>query len=157
MVLVYFTSVEAPANIRLNLGDGPDSTDHTTEIACNSRCQIGAAPHRDSPAKAKATVVEKAPEPSTKASEKTRQSAYEKLALTKLNIEEPAPKETTPTPKPEREPEKEPEHRVKAGAANVSVLPSPARKAPTPSEKLRRGKFLSRRSPSPARPRTSRS
>jgi len=89
MVPVYFTSVEAPANIRLNLGGGPDSSGHTTDTACRSRRQIGAAPHRDSPAKAKATLVEKAPEPSTKASEKTRQSAYEKLALTKLNIEEP--------------------------------------------------------------------
>jgi sortase A len=79
------------------------------------------------PAKGTNPTLEKAPKPSTKASKETRQSAYEKLALNKLDIEEPAP-----TPQPEREPQKEPEHRVKAGAANVSVLPGPARKAPTP-------------------------
>ena len=83
-------------------------------------------------AQATEPTVEKAPTPSTKASKETRQSAYEKLALNKLDIKEPVPKEPAPTPEPEREPQKEPEHRVKAGAANVSVLPGPARKAPTP-------------------------
>jgi sortase A len=97
------------------------------------------------PAQATDPAVEKAPGPSTKASKVTRQSAYEKLALNKLNIEESVPKEPAPTPKPEREPQKEPEHRVKAGAANVSVLPGPARKAPMP-------KAPARKAPAPKAP-----
>src|SRR3954453_107186 len=82
-------------------------------------------PTEADPAQATEPAVEKAPKPSTKASKETRQSAYEKLALNKLDIKEPVPKEPAPTPEPEREPQKEPEHRVKAGAANVSVLPGP--------------------------------
>lgn len=97
------------------------------------------------PAQATNPAVEKAPEPSTKASKETRQSAYEKLALNKLDIEEPAPKEPAPTPQPERVPQKEPEHRVKAGAANVSVLPGPAPKAPAP-------KAPARKAPAPKAP-----
>jgi hypothetical protein len=84
------------------------------------------------PAQATEPAVEAAPKPSTKASKETRQSAYKKLALNKLDIKEPVPKEPAPTPEPEPEPQKEPEHHVKAGAVSVSVLPGPAPKAPTP-------------------------
>ncbi len=84
-----------------------------------------------------APAVEEAPEPSTRVSKETRESDYEKLALNKLTIErpapeEPAPEEPAPAPEPERKPEKEPEHRVRAGAASVSVLPGPSRQTPEP-------------------------
>ena len=102
------------------------------------------------PTQATDPAVEKAPGPSAKESKETSQSAYEKLALNKLDIEESVPKEPAPTPQPEREPQKEPEHRVKAGAANVAVLPGPARKAPTPKAPAR--KAPTRKPPAPKAP-----
>lgn len=77
-------------------------------------------------------AVEEAPEPSVRVRKESREAAYEKLALDRLDIEEAAPEEPAPTPEPERKPEKEPEQSVRAGATSVSVLPGPTRKAPEP-------------------------
>jgi hypothetical protein len=51
-------------------------------------------PTETDPAQATEPAVEKTPKPSTKASKETRQSAYEKLALNKLDIKEPGTQRT---------------------------------------------------------------
>ncbi len=92
------------------------------------------------PVKATDPVTEKAPKPSAKASKKTKESAYEKLALNKLVIERPTPNE--PAPEPERNPEKESNNHPRAQVASVPVLPGPQRKVPR--RKLLSGKPLNR-------------
>ncbi len=89
---------------------------------------------RSEPRPAKtASVIEKTPEPTAKASKETREAAYEKLALSKLAIEREAPEEPAPAPETERKPrKKEPERRVRAGATSLDVLPGPAQKTPKP-------------------------
>lgn len=80
------------------------------------------------PVKATDPVTEEAPKPSAKASRKSKESAYEKLALNKLVIERPTPKE--PAQEPERNPEKESKNHPRAQVASVPVLPGPQRKVP---------------------------
>ena len=89
-----------------------------------------------------ASTVEETPEPPAKSSKETRESAYEKLALNKLTIERPAPREPAPAPapapEPDRKPQQEPERRVRAGASSIEVLPGPSRKTPEPKAPTRK-------------------